>query len=91
MTDISVELGCSLHKVEYWLKKYKITSLPTILLRGDLEEYQVFLQIWNSVGTKEADGTYVFRETGQKEMGTYKDLKTGDVIPQEIFDPNAEQ
>lgn len=67
------------------VKKYKITSVPTILLRGELNQYQVFESIWKSVGTIEADGTYVFREPGQKEMGTYKDLKTGNVIPQEIY------
>lgn len=67
------------------IKKYKITSLPTILLIGDLKEYKAFDTVWPQVGTKETDGTYVFRDVGQKQMGTYKDLKTGKIIPQEVL------
>lgn len=88
-------LGLSTTKITTWeatskeakdmIRKYKIISLPTVLLKGDLSEYMAFQSVWTQVGTKEADGTYVFREIGQKQMGTYKDLKTGQVIPQEVL------
>src|SRR3989344_597864 len=84
-TDKSKTIDISSTEGKALVKKYKITSVPTVLLRGELDQYQVFESIWKSVGTIEADGTYVFREVGQKEMGTYKDLKTGNVIPQEIY------
>lgn len=85
ITDNVTNLEASSVEAKALIKKYRITSLPTILLRGDLAQYQVFLKVWDSVGTKEKDGTYVFREAGQKQMGTYKDLKTGKVIPQQIL------
>lgn len=59
--------------------KYQITSVPTILLSGDLQEYAQFAQVWPQVGTVEKDGTHVFR-AGQQLMGAYKDLKTGKVV-----------
>jgi hypothetical protein len=62
------------------IKKYKITAVPTILLSGDLEEYENFQQVWPQVGTVEADGMHVFREPGEKIMGSYKDLKTGKLV-----------
>ncbi|MBI3626978.1 hypothetical protein HY224_02955 [Candidatus Uhrbacteria bacterium] len=61
------------------VKKYKITQVPTIVVTGDLGEYQGFQDIWSGVGTHEADGAYVFR-VGIKDMGTYRDLKSGKVI-----------
>lgn len=89
MTDKTTTLEAASPEAKALIKKYKITSLPTVLLRGDLAQYQVFLKVWDSVGTKEADGTYVFREPGQKQMGTYVDLKTGHVIPQEILNEDG--
>ena len=62
------------------IRKYKITALPTILLSGDLTEYENFQVVWPQVGTVEADGMHVFREPGEKIMGTYKDLKTGKLV-----------
>ena len=58
------------------IAKYKITSVPTLVLQGDLKEYSALGQIWSQVGTIEKDGTYIFR-AGQDIMGVYKDLKTG--------------
>ncbi len=64
-------------------RKYNITSVPTILLSGELEEYAQFGQVWPQVGTTEPDGTYVFR-AGQALMGVYKDLKTGKIVKPEV-------
>ena len=79
-------LEASTAEAKALIRKYRIISLPTVLLKGDLEEYEAFITVWPQVGTKETDGTFVFREIGQKQMGTYKDLKTGKVIPQEVLD-----
>lgn len=62
------------------IKKYKITAVPTILLSGDLQEYENFNAVWPQVGTVEDDGMHVFREPGEKIMGSYKDLKTGKLV-----------
>ena len=65
------------------IDKYKIVAVPTIILKGDIETYPVLVNAWKPVGTKETDGTYVFRKVdvaGQK----YKDLATNKII-----DPKA--
>lgn len=62
------------------INDYKINLLPTIVLKGDLDAYQNFKKLWETVGTIEKDGTYVFRENGLKLMGVYKNLKTGALI-----------
>jgi len=64
------------------IQKYNIKLIPTIILTGDLEEYQALKQLWPKVGTIERDGAYVFRE-GVKQMGVYKNLATGQVIQSE--------
>lgn len=58
------------------IKQYNIKYAPTILLRGDLDAYQDFKNLWKTVGTIEKDGTYVFRESGLKLMGAYKNINT---------------
>lgn len=76
------------------IKKYKITKVPMIILKGDMEPYSTLKSIWTSevkgknengeditytVGTIENDGAYVFRD-GVRQMGIYKDLATGKTI-----------
>lgn len=58
------------------IARYAITSVPTIVLIGDVGEYKAFAEVWPQVGTTEKDGARVFR-AGQDLMGTYRDLKTG--------------
>ncbi len=62
------------------ISDYKITSVPTIILQGDLDAYQDFDKLWKTVGTIEKDGAYVFREEGLKLMGVYKNLKNGSLM-----------
>ena len=63
--------------------QYFISAIPTILLRGELEPYDIFNEIWSDVGTIEDDGTYVLRK-GIETMGPYKVLPGGEiVIPEE--------
>ncbi len=63
-------------------KQYTITAVPTIILTGDLEEYDSLKAVWQSVGTQEKDGTYIFRENGIliSQMGAYRSLKTGKIV-----------
>lgn len=68
--DVSSDEGGKL------LSDYKIQYVPTILLSGDLDTYQNFKKLWETVGTIEGDGTYIFREGGLKLMGAYENLKT---------------
>ncbi|HLD18724.1 MAG TPA: hypothetical protein VJB90_01820, partial [Candidatus Nanoarchaeia archaeon] len=62
------------------ISKYKITSVPTIILQGDLSVYPTFLNIWPQIGTKEVDGSYVFRNNYLLEGQYYKDLKTNQTL-----------
>jgi hypothetical protein len=45
------------------IQKYKIDKVPTIILQGDFEVYTQVEGLWlQQLGTKEEDGSYVFRE-----------------------------
>lgn len=60
------------------IAKYKVETLPTIFISGDLEEYVYFREIWPQVGKIAEDGTYIF--TTQEVMGgSFRDLKTGKI------------
>ncbi len=61
------------------IEKYFITEVPTILLRGEVNLYDGFVQTWRDAGSEEADGTYVLR-AGVASMGTYKTLPDGEII-----------
>ena len=62
--------------------EYALTAVPTIILTGDLTEYDSLKAVWPSVGTIEKDGTYIFRENGiiLAAMGAYRNLKTGKIV-----------
>ena len=60
------------------VSKYKIDKAPIILLSPEASVYPVFLQAWQSVGSAEDDGWYVMRRP--ENLGTYKDLKTKEVV-----------
>lgn len=68
------------------IKKYAIAEVPTVLMSGDLSEYSGLQQIWPVVGKITDDGTYVF--TKMDEMGSYFNLKTGQVV--EVAPPTPE-
>ncbi len=59
---------------------YNITSVPTIIIRGDLDIYESFKPVWLQVGTVETDGTYIFRDISALGEVVYKDLTTGIII-----------
>ena len=62
--------------------QYALTAVPTIILTGDLGEYDSLKAVWPSVGTIEKDGVYVFRENGivAAQMGAYRNVKTGKIV-----------
>lgn len=59
------------------ISDYKIKYVPTVIMMGDMDAYQNLKTLWQSVGTIEKDGAYIFREDGLKLMGTYKNIVTG--------------
>lgn len=62
------------------VSQYNITTVPTILLSPGVEEYVGIKNVWQSVGTVESDGWYVFREMQQLGGIVYKDLATNQVV-----------
>jgi len=74
--DVSSVEGQSL------INKYSIEKVPTIVLKGDVEEYPVLVNAWKGVGTKEADGTYVFRKV-EIARQTYVNLSNNEIIKQQ--------
>lgn len=62
------------------ISQYKITKVPTILLSPNADQYANLKNVWQSVGTVESDGWYVFREMARLGNITYKDLTSNQVI-----------
>jgi hypothetical protein len=59
--------------------RYGITKTPTILLRGDLEPYTEFQEIWERVGRVDKnDNTYIFDAVDL--LGTYRDLSQNKIV-----------
>lgn len=68
--------------------KYNIISVPTLVLSGDVSEYQKLTGIWLEIGTLEKDGSYVLRDIKKVNPNLiYRDLKTGKIIKPEA--PNV--
>ncbi|MFA4845481.1 MAG: hypothetical protein WC654_02900 [Patescibacteria group bacterium] len=60
------------------ITKYKIEQLPTIILSGDGEAYPNLIAAWDTVGSVEDDGSFIFRNLAL--MGTYRNLSTGEIV-----------
>lgn len=69
--------------------KYKIESVPSIILSKEASVYQLFNQAWASVGSKEEDGSYVYRNNAVLQ-GKYMNLLTGKVEGEEAQQPAAD-
>ena len=69
------------------VSQYKITKVPTILLSPNADQYANLKNVWNSVGTVESDGWYVFREMARMGNIIYKDLASNQII-QPASQPN---
>lgn len=69
--DIADEEGQAL------IFKYGIEKVPALLLSPETENYPLFVQVWESVGSVEEDGWYVMRKP--ENLGTYRNLKTNEV------------
>ena len=57
------------------IAKYNITKLPSIILSKDASAYADIVSAWNSYGTKEEDGSLIFRNV----LPPYKDLEANKV------------
>ena len=58
------------------VKQYNIEKIPTLILSKDLEEYKDIAALWKTIGTTEADGSYITRNI----TAPYLDLKKGKVV-----------
>ncbi len=75
-------------KGRFLVKKYNITTVPTVVLSKDAGMYPSLAQAWEQVGTAEKDGSFTFRKVEllksyfeqQGEAFAYKDLITGEVL-----------
>lgn len=72
------------------LQQHGITSVPTIILKGDAVLYPGFSDVWGTVGTIGKDNTFVFRDNGALGAGfSYKNLTSGEVITVPAENPSA--
>ncbi|HLD87613.1 MAG TPA: hypothetical protein VJB12_06150 [Candidatus Nanoarchaeia archaeon] len=62
------------------IAKHGITAVPAVVLGGDVSLYTGFDKVWQTVGTIEEDGSYVFRDNTKLGEGfPYRDLATAEV------------
>ena len=71
--DISDAAGKAL------IDKYKITNVPTVIMKGDPAAYARLTAVWPQVGTVESDGSYVFRNVGLLGV-VYMNLSSGKIV-----------
>ncbi|MCR4278851.1 MAG: hypothetical protein NUV81_03030 [bacterium] len=62
------------------VKRYSITSVPTVILSPEINNYLQLISVWDGVGSVEPDGAYVFRNMSQLGQIIYHDLGTGQII-----------
>ncbi|MBI2548223.1 hypothetical protein HYW21_02635 [Candidatus Woesearchaeota archaeon] len=62
-----------------FITDYKIEKLPTIIMQGDMQEYPTLVRAWQSVGSIEEDGSYVFRSVEIAQQ-PYKDVVNSAVV-----------
>lgn len=61
------------------IEQYGITKVPTILLKGDASLYPGFDAVWQSVGKRFEDGTYIFTNIDSIEQ-PYYDLENDSLV-----------
>lgn len=71
--DISSKEGKEL------VTRYEIKTAPTLIASKEAEAYQGIGEAWEQVGTKEKDGSYVFRKPELLQGIKYKDISTGEI------------
>ncbi|RMD51525.1 hypothetical protein D6827_02130 [Candidatus Parcubacteria bacterium] len=62
------------------ISKYNITQVPTIILSSDTASYPRLSTAWQTVGSIEEDGNYVFRKNEAMNEAVYYDLTTNSII-----------
>lgn len=66
------------------IRKYKIESIPTLVLTGELSVYPNLTGIWLQIGTLEKDTAYVLRDIKKVNPNlVYRDLAAGKIIKPE--------
>jgi hypothetical protein len=65
------------------ITKYNITTIPTVLLRGDYAQYPLFREAWRGLGIIAPDGTAIFMSNDRLGL-PYKDLRSGKILNQTI-------
>jgi hypothetical protein len=64
------------------IDRYAIELVPTVIIQGEVDQYQSIAQLWTTYGKVTDDGSYIF--TKVDEMGTYRNLTTGEVTTVEL-------
>ncbi|MBI2444881.1 hypothetical protein HYV43_00650 [Candidatus Micrarchaeota archaeon] len=57
--------------------QYNLTQVPTVLISSDAAFYPSFMQVWPQVGTREADGRFVFRNLAALPNATVANVSAG--------------
>ncbi len=62
------------------LARYNVSKVPTVILSPAAAAYYPLVQLWQTAGTKEEDGFFVYREFSNVGGISYRDLETGEVV-----------
>lgn len=66
------------------IRRYKIQTVPTFVITGEVSDYPSLTGVWLQVGTLEKDGVYILRDVKKVNSGlVYRDLSSGQIIKPE--------
>ena len=74
------EVGSSSPEGQELIEKYSIKTLPTMIVGPEASIYPAFESVWQQVGSREADGSHVFRKNSIMVGMTYLNISDGKTI-----------
>ncbi|MBI4406397.1 hypothetical protein HY571_00615 [Candidatus Micrarchaeota archaeon] len=77
---IANETRLNLSQAGDFVLRYNVSKVPTVILSPGASVYYPLMQVWQTVGTRENDGFFVYREFNNIPGVSYRDLETGRVV-----------
>ncbi len=62
-----------------FVERYALRALPSMIVSSEAKEYSFFEEVWAQLGTKESDGSFVFRSQAEIPLVVYVHLPSGEL------------
>ncbi len=73
-------LDISFNEALNLINKYKIETIPTLILDEETAYYPNLKSLWRKVGSIDEDGSYVLDDLSIFKQGTFKNIETGKIV-----------